>query len=56
MRAIAGLETGTVFVNKGISGSFHGYHNGHKLSGVGGEDGPYGLENYMQKRSVYMAY
>ncbi|MEM8724820.1 MAG: aldehyde dehydrogenase family protein [Pseudomonadota bacterium] len=56
MTAIAGLETGTVFVNKGISGSFHGYHNGHKLSGVGGEDGPYGLENYLQKRSVYMAY
>ena len=55
-RAIDTLQTGTVFVNKGISGSFHGYHNGHKLSGVGGEDGPYGLENYLQKRSVYMAY
>ncbi|MGV1682426.1 aldehyde dehydrogenase family protein [Sphingopyxis sp. NJF-3] len=50
------LETGTVFVNKGISGSFHGYHNGHKRSGIGGEDGPHGLENYMQKRSVYLAY
>ncbi|WP_432199875.1 aldehyde dehydrogenase family protein [Erythrobacter sp. W53] len=56
MKAIAGLETGTVFVNKGISGSFHGYHNGHKLSGIGGEDGPYGLENFLQKRSVYMSY
>lgn len=55
-KAIDTLETGTVFVNKGISGSFHGYHNGHKLSGVNGEDGPYGLENYMQKRSVYLAY
>jgi len=55
-RAIDTLQTGTVFVNKGISGSFHGYHNGHKLSGVGGEDGPYGLENYLQKRSVYLAY
>lgn len=55
-RAIDTLQTGTVFVNKGISGSFHGYHNGHKLSGMGGEDGPYGLEQYMQKRSVYLAY
>lgn len=55
MRAISELETGTVFVNKGISGSFHGYHNGHKLSGLGGEDGPYGIENYLQKRSIYMA-
>jgi lactaldehyde dehydrogenase/glycolaldehyde dehydrogenase len=50
------LETGTVFVNKGISGSFHGYHNGHKRSGIGGEDGPYGLENYLQKRTVYLGY
>ena len=56
MNVIARLETGTVFVNKGISGSVHGYHNGHKLSGLGGEDGHYGLENYMQKRTVYMKY
>lgn len=55
-KAIDTLQTGTVFVNKGISGSFHGYHNGHKLSGLAGEDGPHGLENYMQKRSVYLAY
>ncbi|GFE79222.1 aldehyde dehydrogenase [Steroidobacter agaridevorans] len=56
MQMIGELQTGTVFVNKGISGSVHGYHTGHKLSGLGGEDGPYGLENYMQKRTVYMKY
>ena len=43
-------------LNKGIVGYVNGYHNGHKLSGLGGEDGTHGLEGYMQKRTVYMAY
>lgn len=25
----------------------HGFHNGFKLSGTGGEDGKYGIENYL---------
>lgn len=56
MNAIARIETGTIFLNKGIVGYVNGYHNGHKLSGLGGEDGTHGLEGYMQKRTVYMAY
>lgn len=56
MDAIKRLETGTIFVNKGIVGYVNGYHNGHKLSGLGGEDGVHGLEGYLQKRTVYMAY
>ncbi|ASJ70932.1 aldehyde dehydrogenase family protein [Granulosicoccus antarcticus] len=56
MDAIKRLETGTIFLNKGIVGYVNGYHNGHKLSGLGGEDGTHGLEGYMQKRTVYMAY
>ncbi len=56
MDAIKRIETGTVFLNKGIVGYVNGYHNGHKLSGLGGEDGTHGLEGYMQKRTVYMAY
>lgn len=56
MRAIHELETGTVFVNKGISGLVQGYHNGHKRSGLGGEDGTHGIEGYLQKRTVYLAY
>jgi lactaldehyde dehydrogenase/glycolaldehyde dehydrogenase len=42
--------------NKGIVGYIQGYHNGHKLSGLGGEDGIYGIEGYLQKRTVYMKY
>lgn len=56
MDAIKRLETGTIFLNKGIVGYVNGYHNGHKLSGLGGEDGVHGLEGYLQKRTVYMAY
>jgi len=56
MDAINRLETGTIFLNKGIVGYVQGYHNGHKMSGLGGEDGIYGIEGYMQKRTVYMRY
>ncbi|TNF18346.1 MAG: aldehyde dehydrogenase family protein [Rhodobacteraceae bacterium] len=56
MRAIHELETGTIFLNKGISGYVQGYHNGHKRSGLGGEDGIHGIEGFLQKRTVYMQY
>lgn len=56
MDAIQRLETGTIFLNTGITGLVQGYHNGHKLSGLGGEDGIHGIEGYLQKRTVYMAY
>jgi lactaldehyde dehydrogenase/glycolaldehyde dehydrogenase len=54
MHAVNHLEVGTVFVNKGICGSVQGYHTGHKLSGLGGEDGVHGIEGYLQKRTVYL--
>ena len=56
MHATHNLQTGTIFVNKGICGYIQGYHNGHKLSGVGGEDGVHGLEGYLQKKTIYMAW
>lgn len=56
MDAIQRLETGTIFLNQGIIGYIQGYHNGHKLSGLGGEDGTYGIEGYLQKRTVYQKY
>jgi len=54
MRAIHEMETGTIFLNKGISGYVQGYHNGHKRSGLGGEDGTHGIEGFLQKRTVYI--
>ena len=56
MDAINRMETGTIFLNKGIVGYIQGYHTGHKMSGLGGEDGIYGIEGYLQKRTVYMKY
>ena len=56
MHAVTKLETGTIFINKGICGYIQGYHNGHKLSGLGGEDGIHGIEGYLQKRTVYLGW
>jgi lactaldehyde dehydrogenase/glycolaldehyde dehydrogenase len=56
MRAIQELQVGTIFINKGIVGYIQGYHSGHKQSGIGGEDGIFGIENYLQKRTIYMDY
>lgn len=56
MDAIQRLETGTIFLNSGIAGLVQGYHNGHKLSGLGGEDGMHGIEGYLQKRTVYQTF
>jgi len=56
MHAISNMQVGTIFVNKQIVGYIQGYHSGHKQSGTGGEDGVYGIENYLQKRTVYLNY
>jgi len=56
MDAVENLETGTIFVNKMIVGYIQGYHNGHKKSGLGGEDGIHGIEGYLQKKTIYLNY
>lgn len=56
MKAIDQMQVGTIFINRPIVGYIQGYHSGHKTSGVGGEDGIYGIEGYLQKRTVYMDY
>ncbi|MBU3021247.1 aldehyde dehydrogenase [Aestuariibacter sp. A3R04] len=53
-QAIADLEVGEVYVNRGIGEQHQGFHNGWKMSGMGGEDGLYGLEQYMDKKTIYM--
>ncbi|MGG4035508.1 aldehyde dehydrogenase [Paenibacillus cisolokensis] len=50
------LQVGTVFLNQNMTGCINAYHGGHKLSGIGGEDGEYGIEGYLQKRTIYMRY
>ncbi len=56
IRAQKVLQVGTIFMNKCIVGYTHGFHSGHKLSGLSGEDGEYGLEAYLQKKVCYIKY
>jgi len=49
------LEAGEFYINRGIGEQHQGFHNGLKLSGCGGEDGKYGLEQYLEKKTVYLA-
>lgn len=53
-RAVLELEFGEVYVNRPMGEQRQGFHNGHKLSGTGGEDGKYGMENYLEKKTFYV--
>ncbi len=48
------LRCGEIYVNRGMGESCQGFHNGHGLSGLGGEDGQHGIEGYLQKRTMYV--
>lgn len=50
------LQFGEIYINRGMGESCQGFHNGHKLSGLGGEDGKHGLEGYLQKRTMYVSH
>ncbi len=56
MVAIRDLEIGELYINRGIGESIHGYHIGWKQSGIGGDDGKYGLEHYLRRKTVYLKY
>ncbi|AWB65081.1 aldehyde dehydrogenase [Saccharobesus litoralis] len=53
-KAINDLEVGEVYVNRGMGEQHQGFHNGWKQSGFGGEDGKFGLEQYLEKKTVYL--
>lgn len=56
MRLHQDLEFGEIYINRGHGELHQGFHNGLKLSGTGGEDGRYGLEQYMEKKTTYLRY
>ena len=56
MRTVNELEFGEIYINRPCGEEFNAFHNGYKISGVGGEDGRYGMEGYLQKKSVYVNY
>lgn len=56
MRAIDEIDFGEVYVNKIGPEQVQGFHTGYRLSGLGGDDGEYGYERYLRKKTVYLAY
>lgn len=56
MNLNADLEFGEIYINRGHGELHQGFHNGYKMSGSGGEDGKYGLEQYLEKKTFYVKY
>ena len=54
MGTVGELDFGEIYVNRGIGELPQGYHTGMKKSGLAGEDGKYGLENYLHKKTYYV--
>jgi lactaldehyde dehydrogenase / glycolaldehyde dehydrogenase len=47
------MQCGEIYVNRTLGEAVQGHHSGHKQSGVGGEDGYYGMLRYTGVRTVY---
>ena len=56
MRAIDDIHFGEVYINKIGPEQLQGFHTGYRLSGIGGDDGPYGYEKYLRRKTVYLHY
>jgi len=56
MRVAENLEFGETFINRTVGASWQGHHIGWNESGMGGEDGKYGVLKYTRIKSVYHNY
>ncbi len=56
MRLTRELKFGEIYVNRAGGDAVHAYHAGYRHSGLGGEDGKYGLEGYLRKKTIYVNY
>lgn len=54
MRAASELEFGEIYCNRTNGELVQGFHNGWKQSGLGGEDGKYGFDGYLRKKTMYV--
>lgn len=53
MEAARRIEFGEVFINRTLGEALQGHHIGWNESGMGGEDGKYGVLKYTQLKTVY---
>jgi lactaldehyde dehydrogenase/glycolaldehyde dehydrogenase len=56
MRLVRELKFGEIYVNRPGGDAVHAHHAGIRDSGIGGEDGKYGLDAYFQKKTIYVNY
>ena len=56
MRLTRELKFGEIYVNRPGGDAVNAYHSGYRHSGLGGEDGKYGLEGYLRKKTIYVNY
>lgn len=56
MRLARELKFGEIYVNRPGGDAVHAHHAGLRHSGIGGEDGKYGLDAYFQKKTIYVNY
>ena len=46
----------SIYANNIGPEQLQGFHTGYRLSGMGGDDGPYGYERYLRRKTVYLHY
>jgi lactaldehyde dehydrogenase/glycolaldehyde dehydrogenase len=56
MAAVEDMSFGEIYVNRTLGESIHAHHAGYRESGMGGEDGKWGLLRYTQIKTVYHHY
>lgn len=54
MRLQSELKFGEIYINRPCGDLPHAFHNGWRQSGIGGEDGRYGIEGYLRKQTSYV--
>jgi lactaldehyde dehydrogenase/glycolaldehyde dehydrogenase len=56
MRTVDELAFGEIYINRTHGESVHAHHAGYKESGMGGEDGKWGMLRYTQIKTAYHRY
>jgi lactaldehyde dehydrogenase/glycolaldehyde dehydrogenase len=56
MRACKEIKFGEMYINRENFESMQGFHSGFRKSGIGGDDGMHGINEFMKTRIVYVDY
>ena len=56
MRGLNEINFGEIYVNRHHFEAFQGFHAGVRQSGLGGDDGEHGLEEFLETHIAYVDY